>query len=210
MARNNLLYDTMYTSMDHDHDDLDDVLLDDNVGVFPAEDELLDDNFDFAMDDDVIEDLESLLMAVEHDYFPDPLLRTDLAMWFMGTTSVHDHLLEDASFDCGSVYGIDIDHDHEDDQTELNRAIGQSFSESSKAFGSVSAAKSAVEVLEKFKYEKNNESEQMTCVICVEELMNGSHLTCMPCSHAFHSDCLSQWLNENHQRRSQDFILREA
>ncbi|EXC17857.1 E3 ubiquitin-protein ligase RING1-like protein [Morus notabilis] len=85
--------------------------------------------------------------------------------------------------------------------TELNRAIGQSFSESAGRFGSVPAAKSAVEALERFRYERSSardEDDQSKCVICMEELTIGSHVTCLPCSHIFHGGCILEWLNDNH------------
>lgn len=179
--------------------------LNDNDDVFPLEDELLDDDIDFPVDDVVLEGEEEeeeqnlndvidsgLFLAAEQGYFSEPALRADRALWITGATSVHDHMLEDASFDYGSVFGSD-------DQGELNRVIGQSFSESAAAaLGSVPASKSVLEALEKFRYERSNESDLMTCVICMEVVMNGTHLTRMPCSHVFHVDCIMEWLNHNH------------
>ncbi|GMN20824.1 hypothetical protein TIFTF001_050078 [Ficus carica] len=73
------------------------------------------------------------------------------------------------------------------------------------AFGSVPAAKSVVEALEKFKYEgscdQDHEDESKlieTCVICMEEVIIGSHLIRMPCSHICHEDCISPWIHQNH------------
>ncbi|EXB44305.1 E3 ubiquitin-protein ligase RING1-like protein [Morus notabilis] len=198
MACNNLEYDTMYTSMDDQDRNIN---LNDNDDVFPLEDELHDDDIDFPVDDVVLEGEEQnlndvidsgLFLAAEQGYFSEPALRADLVLWITGATSVHDHMLEDASFDYGSVFASD-------DQGELNRVIGQSFSESAAgAFGSVPAAKSVLEALEKFRYERSNESDLMTCVICMEVVMNGTHLTRLPCSHVFHVDCIMEWLNDNH------------
>ncbi|KAL3530303.1 hypothetical protein ACH5RR_009625 [Cinchona calisaya] len=36
------------------------------------------------------------------------------------------------------------------------------------------------------------------CPICLEELHLGSKATCLPCSHAFHGDCVVQWLEVSH------------
>ncbi|GMN32537.1 hypothetical protein TIFTF001_003716 [Ficus carica] len=47
----------------------------------------------------------------------------------------------------------DRERDGDEDEPELNSAIEESFAESSMAFGSVPAAKSVVEALEKFRYE---------------------------------------------------------
>lgn len=84
---------------------------------------------------------------------------------------------------------------------EWSREFPPRSSELDVASGSAPAAKSAVEALEKFIYkgssEDGEESTLMTCAICMEEVMSGSQLTRMPCSHLFHGDCLSQWLCRN-------------
>ncbi|CAN4096309.1 unnamed protein product [Withania somnifera] len=36
------------------------------------------------------------------------------------------------------------------------------------------------------------------CVICFEELGNGSDLRYTPCSHVFHEDCVARWLENGH------------
>ncbi|XP_024018104.1 E3 ubiquitin-protein ligase RNF181 [Morus notabilis] len=69
------------------------------------------------------------------------------------------------------------------------------------------SVQSAVEELERLIYEggstdhddhhnHDDESKLMTCVICTEEVMIGSQLIRMPCSHQFHEDCILQWLNK--------------
>ena len=37
-------------------------------------------------------------------------------------------------------------------------------------------------------------SEKKECVICLEEFMENENLTCLPCIHAFHSNCIKKWL----------------
>ncbi|GMN32543.1 hypothetical protein TIFTF001_003713 [Ficus carica] len=98
-----------------------------------------------------------------------------------------------------------VDDDDDEDEPELNIAIEESFVESATAFGSLPAAKSVVEALEMFKYEgicdqdhKDESKLRETCVICMEEVMIGSQLTRMPCSHHFHRDCIARWLHMNH------------
>ncbi|XP_024029050.1 E3 ubiquitin-protein ligase SDIR1 [Morus notabilis] len=69
------------------------------------------------------------------------------------------------------------------------------------------SVQSAVQGLERLIYEggstdhddhhnHDDESKLMTCGICTEEVMIGSQLIRMPCSHQFHEDCILQWLNK--------------
>lgn len=36
-----------------------------------------------------------------------------------------------------------------------------------------------------------------TCVICMEEMVGGSTVTTLPCTHKFHDDCIRSWLLVN-------------
>ncbi|EXC17827.1 hypothetical protein L484_023181 [Morus notabilis] len=42
----------------------------------------------------------------------------------------------------------------------------------------------------------DDESNVMTCLICTKEVMSGSQLIRMLCSHQFHEDCILPWLNK--------------
>ncbi|GMN64772.1 hypothetical protein TIFTF001_033852 [Ficus carica] len=115
---------------------------------------------------------------------------------------------------CSNLFDYDdhypmLEHDQAGDLNQFEReltaaaaAAEQSFVESAAEFGSVPAAESAVEALENFRYQRSCEDEDilnlMMCVICMEEVMIGSHVTRMPCSHVYHSDCVLEWLHENH------------
>nr|POE80135.1 e3 ubiquitin-protein ligase ring1-like [Quercus suber]POF11392.1 e3 ubiquitin-protein ligase ring1-like [Quercus suber] len=57
------------------------------------------------------------------------------------------------------------------------------------------AAQSAIVAL---KEGRLNLSSTDTCTICLEDFPVGSSVTCMPCSHIFHWQCIVEWLNNSH------------
>ncbi|KAK4799688.1 hypothetical protein SAY86_025053 [Trapa natans] len=42
--------------------------------------------------------------------------------------------------------------------------------------------------------EDSVERKSQDCSICLESFMEGDKLICLPCNHAFHSDCLDPWV----------------
>ncbi|KAM7277735.1 hypothetical protein ACFE04_004869 [Oxalis oulophora] len=58
----------------------------------------------------------------------------------------------------------------------------------------VPASKEMIDNLEAVKI---NEENSIQCSVCFEDLLIGSEATSMPCSHTFHSDCITQWLHKN-------------
>ncbi|XP_021808416.1 E3 ubiquitin-protein ligase RNF181-like [Prunus avium] len=58
----------------------------------------------------------------------------------------------------------------------------------------VRARKSAIDELEKVKVE----GCAKPCVICLEEIVNGSEATRMPCFHVYHESCIVNWLEKSH------------
>ncbi|XP_059653979.1 probable E3 ubiquitin-protein ligase XERICO [Cornus florida] len=58
----------------------------------------------------------------------------------------------------------------------------------------VPATKSSVEALEKVRMIEGSKDQ---CIICLEKFEVGSEVTCMPCSHIYHEDCLVHWLELN-------------
>ncbi|XP_021911433.1 RING-H2 finger protein ATL47-like [Carica papaya] len=62
------------------------------------------------------------------------------------------------------------------------------------------AAKSAIEALQKFVYDEQDDDckSKQQCTICIEDFVRGSELNKMPCSHLFHSNCIVEWLQVNH------------
>ncbi|XP_024029046.1 E3 ubiquitin-protein ligase RING1 [Morus notabilis] len=77
------------------------------------------------------------------------------------------------------------------------------------ALRSTPAAEPSVEALKRTTYEGSNDDNTTTtccdddqsgfmCVICMEEVAIGSHVTRMPCFHLFHGDCILNWLYRTH------------
>ena len=72
--------------------------------------------------------------------------------------------------------------------------------ESMEAFEarSIPATRSAVEALEKFRFQQQSDSISVgECIICLEEFETGSELIRMPCSHVYHGHCILKWLHTN-------------
>lgn len=115
---------------------------------------------------------------------------------------LHRSIVRIHTFLCLFV-GQSLEDNGDVDQLIRNlREFTRSFSQSAEEFETVPALKSTVEALEKFRYERSSEDDDesnlMTCMICMDEAMIGSYLTRMPCSHVYHFDCISQWLHINH------------
>ena len=58
------------------------------------------------------------------------------------------------------------------------------------------AAPSAIAALKEGRL--NSSSTDTSCTICLEDFPVGSSVTCMPCSHIFHRQCIVEWLNNSH------------
>ncbi|EXC17828.1 E3 ubiquitin-protein ligase RING1-like protein [Morus notabilis] len=81
----------------------------------------------------------------------------------------------------------------------FNREIELSLR--SAAFnGSKPAAKSAVKALERFIYDgvSDDDESKLGCAVCMEEVVTGSLMIRMPCSHMFHQNCILKWLKKTH------------
>ncbi|KAK4348024.1 hypothetical protein RND71_034363 [Anisodus tanguticus] len=66
--------------------------------------------------------------------------------------------------------------------------------------GMVPASKSSMELLKKMEIdEKNNKDDE--CIVCLEELVKKEsdyEILSMPCSHMFHGECITKWLETSH------------
>ncbi|KAJ6929150.1 E3 ubiquitin-protein ligase SIRP1 [Populus alba x Populus x berolinensis] len=62
--------------------------------------------------------------------------------------------------------------------------------------GQIPATKSSIDALERVVFDGSSSTRD--CTVCMEEIEGGSEATRMPCSHVYHSDCISQWLQTSH------------
>lgn len=54
------------------------------------------------------------------------------------------------------------------------------------------------ESIKLLQYKTITDSGENNCVVCLEELSAGCEAAYMPCSHAFHGDCIEKWLRTSH------------
>ncbi|OIS99320.1 e3 ubiquitin-protein ligase ring1-like protein [Nicotiana attenuata] len=64
--------------------------------------------------------------------------------------------------------------------------------ESSRDNGTVPASKSSMKLLKRMEVDEERTNDD--CVICFQEFGKKMELLCMPCSHGFHADCITNWL----------------
>lgn len=57
--------------------------------------------------------------------------------------------------------------------------------------------KSMLKKLPILKYTKNSEIANETCVICIEDFVEGDKVRVLPCKHSYHTHCIDPWLTEN-------------
>ncbi|XP_055815392.1 uncharacterized protein LOC129885216 [Solanum dulcamara] len=56
-----------------------------------------------------------------------------------------------------------------------------------------------LQLLQKMENDENNAmNHHDSCVICLEKLGKEKERMCMPCSHIFHKDCITTWLQNGH------------
>ncbi|XP_038984780.1 E3 ubiquitin-protein ligase CIP8-like [Phoenix dactylifera] len=65
-------------------------------------------------------------------------------------------------------------------------------------FGGVPASGSFIEGLQRFAYGRGDGAREERCMICLEEFDAPAAVSKTPCSHAFHSQCIIQWLEKSH------------
>ncbi|EOY01530.1 hypothetical protein SCA6_007950 [Theobroma cacao] len=112
------------------------------------------------------------------------------------------------------VWGTFVEHvNYEEEEVLVVRALEESASElETSNYNMVPAKESSIKkMLKRFRVEggeynqkggendiKRRRVEGENCVICLEELKVGSYASRMPCSHAFHGDCIEKWLKQSH------------
>ncbi|KAK8491320.1 hypothetical protein V6N12_000054 [Hibiscus sabdariffa] len=65
----------------------------------------------------------------------------------------------------------------------------------------VPATTESIRALKKTKLlEGDGDGDDIECMICMEKLVSSKTevVTCMPCSHLFHGDCIERWLSTSH------------
>nr|XP_019710340.1 E3 ubiquitin-protein ligase RNF115-like [Elaeis guineensis] len=65
-------------------------------------------------------------------------------------------------------------------------------------FGGMPASKSFIESLGRLPYGQGEGVREEECVICLEDFVAGAEVSTIPCSHSFHSQCITQWLEKSH------------
>ncbi|KAK4373227.1 hypothetical protein RND71_008611 [Anisodus tanguticus] len=62
--------------------------------------------------------------------------------------------------------------------------------------GMVPASKSSIGLLEPMEVDENIINDE--CVVCLDNMGNQDEVLCMPCSHIFHGECITKWLEKSH------------
>ncbi|PSS13538.1 E3 ubiquitin-protein ligase RING1-like [Actinidia chinensis var. chinensis] len=92
---------------------------------------------------------------------------------------------------------IEVLHEHvRDERALMRRAMRLSAMErESENYGMVRASEKAIQGLNR----KRMEIEGESCRICLDDFALGTKVTCLPCSHVFHEDCITTWLEKSHR-----------
>ncbi|PON64097.1 43kDa postsynaptic protein [Trema orientale] len=86
-------------------------------------------------------------------------------------------------------------------QEGVTELVLRESAEMAATVGVAPAAKAAVEELEKFICEADDDAcsgDVMTCTVCMDDMLSGTELTRMPCCHVFHGDCIVKWMEMSH------------
>ncbi|KAH0678066.1 hypothetical protein KY284_019151 [Solanum tuberosum] len=62
--------------------------------------------------------------------------------------------------------------------------------------GMVPASKSSIELLEPMEADERNSNDE--CLVCLDAIGEETQVLCLPCSHMFHGDCITKWLENSH------------
>lgn len=62
----------------------------------------------------------------------------------------------------------------------------------------IPAALPAIRSLRTTRYQVKDIKNVQQCLVCQEDYCNGEKVSCMPCFHMFHSDCITKWLVKCH------------
>ncbi|KAK6790588.1 hypothetical protein RDI58_009669 [Solanum bulbocastanum] len=62
--------------------------------------------------------------------------------------------------------------------------------------GMVPASKSSIELLEPMEADERNSNDE--CLVCLDAIGEETQILRLPCSHMFHGDCITKWLENSH------------
>ncbi|XP_027772349.1 E3 ubiquitin-protein ligase RNF13-like [Solanum pennellii] len=62
--------------------------------------------------------------------------------------------------------------------------------------GMVPASKSSIELLEPMEVDERYSNDE--CLVCLDEIGKKTRVLRLPCSHMFHADCITMWLENSH------------
>ncbi|XP_055802056.1 probable E3 ubiquitin-protein ligase ZFP1 [Solanum dulcamara] len=68
--------------------------------------------------------------------------------------------------------------------------------EESSTDGMVAASKSSIELLEPMEADEINSNDE--CLVCLDEIGEETQVLRLPCSHMFHGECITKWLEKSH------------
>ncbi|XP_004247279.1 E3 ubiquitin-protein ligase RING1-like [Solanum lycopersicum] len=68
--------------------------------------------------------------------------------------------------------------------------------ESSSLDGMISASESSIELVEPMEADERNSNDE--CLVCLDELGEKTDVLRLPCSHMFHAQCITKWLQNSH------------
>ncbi|KAH0681680.1 hypothetical protein KY285_021943 [Solanum tuberosum] len=74
--------------------------------------------------------------------------------------------------------------------------ILSALEESSSVDGMVPASESSIEFLEPMEAHERNSNDE--CSVCLDELGEETDVLRLPCSHLFHAECITKWLQNSH------------
>lgn len=83
-------------------------------------------------------------------------------------------------------------------QEEEMTFVQDYYVEEEGGFGGVPASKSFIKGLGRSPYGRGLGVREEECVICLEDFDSRAEVSTTPCSHSFHSQCITQWLEKSH------------
>ncbi|KAM7268870.1 hypothetical protein ACFE04_011036 [Oxalis oulophora] len=110
---------------------------------------------------------------------------------------IHDESNEH-TYNFIKVVQVVIPDDNDEDDVEVNFDEYESFDmdiEHEILTKMVPASKEMIDNLKAMKIDEENSVHK--CSVCFEDFLTGTEATSMPCSHTFHSDCITHWLHKN-------------